>query len=99
MTEKIAPLIESERVALAQYFWDTTDIEYMERADGFVDLLNKLREPIPLGTVRADEDGSVAVKVFNHVSDQWYVHRGHRCSSRESDEYVADWPIVYRPTE
>lgn len=63
--------------------------------------LNKLREPLPIGTVRVDGDGNVAVKVSDYASDQWYVHRleSARCSSHESDEYLADWPIVHKPAE
>lgn len=67
---------------------------------GMVDRLNKSREPDPIGTVRADDDGDVAVRVLDatYANDQWFVVRtGPRNHSKESDHYVADWPIVHMP--
>lgn len=62
--------------------------------------LNQLREPLPLGTVRADENGNVAVKVYNDAyHDPWAVYRfdGTVTAMRETDHAVKDWPIVHRP--
>lgn len=64
-----------------------------------INKLNELRAPLPVGTVRADDDGNIAVKVSFSASDSWFIHRTRsaRCSGHDSDEYVADWPIVHKP--
>lgn len=92
-------LTVNEIEKLAEYLSCTADVEYRVRAIGLIDALNKLRAPDPLGTVRADEDGNVAVKTNDYACDQWHVHRvrSARCSGPESAEYVADWPVVYMP--
>lgn len=99
MTYQPIELTDDEVKLLADYLGRTCDVIWDERARGFVDELNKLRAPDPLGTVRADGDGNVAVKTNNRASDQWFVHRigDARCSSYESFAYLSTWPIVYRP--
>lgn len=75
--------------------WD----EMRRAVHGMIDRLNKFREPDPIGTVRADDDGNVAVRMLDatYANDQWFVVRtGPRAHSKECDEYVADWPVVHR---
>jgi hypothetical protein len=92
-------LTNDEAEKLGDYLYETDGLGWEELARGFIDCLNELRAPDPIGTVRADDDGNVAVKVSDGVNDQWFVHRltSGRCSSPESFEYLSTWPIVYKP--
>lgn len=70
-------------------------------AQALINRLNELRKPDPIGTVRADDDGNVAIKVNDHASDQWYVYRlqSARCHSFESTEYLSTWPVAHKPSD
>ncbi|MBO0676850.1 hypothetical protein JRC04_05180 [Mycolicibacterium sp. S2-37] len=98
MSEQIT-LSPSEREALIGYLKESTSTPQDARLDELFRRLNKLRRPLPLGTVRA-KDGQVAtlldrsncgwavVDTAMHADDEWDWH---------SDPEVADWPIVFEP--
>ena len=61
-----------------------------------IDAINDMRRPDPIGTVRADGE-KVAMKTGFKVDAPWHIAGPNMEPTWGLTEFVADWPVVYRP--
>ncbi|MBO0676851.1 hypothetical protein JRC04_05185 [Mycolicibacterium sp. S2-37] len=91
-------ITNDDRLALISYLADTMHVDQPARVDGFIRLLNRLLN-VPVGTVRVDDHGNTAVKceVDDWDEEPWFVVRRNGDDTWYDDDFVAEWPIVFRP--
>jgi hypothetical protein len=89
-------LSEHEKYQLGLYISGSDGVDDHERAQGVIDRLNRMRAPLPVGTVKADGD-EVAFKASEKFERPWLTVNSEARVFWSFDRYVDGWSVVYKP--